>query len=188
MTSNVLACVGVLNVLVHLGLVELLILYMGFAFLSISKSIKVGAKVRSRITICLIRRMVYQSVYLLFGFRRKKHALFLIGLDRFAMLFFIRWLLSPLGGFLDHDPIFKFSIITISPARQEFEQRIRFRVSPINRLIYFGSIWELYIASILAWHEYRPELDTVALPHRFSSLIRLFPICDLELGIHLCEC
>ena len=160
---------------------------MGFAFLSISKSIKVGAKVRSRIAICLIRRMVYQSVYLLFGFRRKKHVLFLLGLDRFAMLFFIRWLLSPLGGFLNHDPIFKFSIITISPARQEFEQRIRFRVSP-NSLIYFGSIWELHSINSVAWHEYRPELDTVALLDRFSSLIRLFPICDLELGIHMCEC
>jgi len=45
--------VGVLNVLVHLGLVKLLILQMGISLLSISKSIKVCAKVRSRIAICL---------------------------------------------------------------------------------------------------------------------------------------
>jgi len=77
------------------------------------------------------------------------------------MLLFVRLLLSPFSGFLHHHPILVLAVVTVSPARQEFEQLTN------DYLILTNWIYD----SILAWHDSRPKRDIVVSPHRSSSLI-----------------
>ena len=115
--GNITSMHGGLKVLVNLGLVQLLFTRLGIPILSSIKSIKAGAKVRSRIHVSLINQFRVPR-YIVFFWQA------LIGLGPFGVLLFIRLLLGPFGGLFHNHPKFVFAVVTISPARPEFEQRM----------------------------------------------------------------